>query len=79
MCCSFSSDVYLAHQNVIEINRPPLPIYQTVIEKTRGLALRTQALGAAVARTGQQSGGGGGGGAGGVARNETQAPAVAVN
>lgn len=38
-------------QNVIEINRPPLPIYQSVIEKTRGLAFRTQALGAAMART----------------------------
>ena len=38
-------------QNVIEINRPPQPIYQTVIEKTRGLAFRTQALGAAMART----------------------------
>ena len=38
-------------QNVIEINRPPLPIYQSIIEKTRGLAFRTQALGAAMART----------------------------
>lgn len=27
-------------------------MYQSVIEKTRGLALRTQAIGAAVARTG---------------------------
>ncbi|KAK0498282.1 eukaryotic translation initiation factor 3 subunit 6 [Armillaria luteobubalina] len=41
-------------KNVIQISRPPLPIYQSVIEKTRGLAIRTQALGAAVARTGQQ-------------------------
>ncbi len=39
-------------QNVIEIHRPPQPVYQTVIEKTRGLALRTQAIGAAVARAG---------------------------
>ncbi|KDQ51240.1 hypothetical protein JAAARDRAFT_41302 [Jaapia argillacea MUCL 33604] len=38
-------------KNVIEINRSPLPIYQSVIEKTRGLAFRTQALGAAMART----------------------------
>ncbi|KIP06870.1 hypothetical protein PHLGIDRAFT_106524 [Phlebiopsis gigantea 11061_1 CR5-6] len=38
-------------KNVIEINRPPLPIYQSIIEKTRGLAFRTQALGAAMART----------------------------
>lgn len=35
-------------QNVIEINRPPLPVYQSVIEKTRGLAFRTQAIGAAM-------------------------------
>ena len=38
-------------QNVIEINRQPLPVYQTVIEKTRGLAFRTQAIGAAIIRT----------------------------
>ncbi|KAL0961348.1 hypothetical protein HGRIS_006304 [Hohenbuehelia grisea] len=37
-------------KNVIEINRPALPIYQSVIEKTRGLAIRTQALGAALSR-----------------------------
>ncbi|EAU82264.1 eukaryotic translation initiation factor 3 subunit 6 [Coprinopsis cinerea okayama7 len=37
-------------KNVIEINRPPQPVYQTVIEKTRGLALRTQAMGAALGR-----------------------------
>ena len=42
-------------QNVIEINRPPLPVYQSVIEKTRGLAFRTQALGAAMSRTQPQS------------------------
>lgn len=41
-------------QNVIEIHRPALPIYQAVIEKTRGLSIRTQALGAALSRTGQQ-------------------------
>jgi len=40
-------------QNIIEINRPALPVYQTVIEKTRGLAIRTQALGAAISRSGQ--------------------------
>ncbi|KZT24640.1 eukaryotic translation initiation factor 3, subunit 6 [Neolentinus lepideus HHB14362 ss-1] len=39
-------------KNVIEINRHPLPIYQSVIEKTRGLAFRTQALGVAMARSG---------------------------
>ncbi|KIM56914.1 hypothetical protein SCLCIDRAFT_131622 [Scleroderma citrinum Foug A] len=33
-------------KNVIEIHRSPLPVYQTVIEKTRGLAFRTQAMGA---------------------------------
>lgn len=38
---------------MIEINRPALPVYQSVIEKTRGLALRTQALGAAISRSGQ--------------------------
>ncbi|RDB24562.1 Eukaryotic translation initiation factor 3 subunit E [Hypsizygus marmoreus] len=42
-------------KNVIEITRPPQPVYQTVIEKTRGLALRTQALGAAVARSSGQA------------------------
>ena len=50
-----TSDVQILiviNQNVISINRPPLPIYQTVIEKTRGLAFRTQALGAAMARSG---------------------------
>jgi translation initiation factor 3 subunit E len=41
-------------QNVITIHRPALPIYQSVIEKTRGLSIRTQALGAALSRTGQQ-------------------------
>ncbi|VDC07744.1 unnamed protein product [Peniophora sp. CBMAI 1063] len=37
-------------KNVIAINRPAQPVYQTVIEKTRGLALRTQALGAGTVR-----------------------------
>ncbi|PVF97805.1 eukaryotic translation initiation factor 3, subunit 6 [Serendipita vermifera] len=37
-------------KNIIHINRPPAPLYQTVIEKTRGLAFRTQALGAAMNR-----------------------------
>jgi translation initiation factor 3 subunit E len=63
-------------QNVIEINRPPQPIYQTVIEKTRGLALRTQALGAAMTRSGQQ--GAAAASTSGVAKSEAQAPAIAV-
>ncbi|KZP07700.1 hypothetical protein FIBSPDRAFT_1052820 [Athelia psychrophila] len=29
-------------KNVIEINRPPLPVYKSVIEKTRGLACHTR-------------------------------------
>jgi len=45
--------IFFKLKNVIEINRPPLPVYQTVIEKTRQLAVRTQALGVAVARAGQ--------------------------
>ncbi|KAA1475610.1 eukaryotic translation initiation factor 3 subunit 6 [Dentipellis sp. KUC8613] len=40
-------------KNVIDIHRPPLPIYQSVIEKTRGLSIRTQAMGAAMARVAQ--------------------------
>ncbi|KDR83300.1 hypothetical protein GALMADRAFT_58133 [Galerina marginata CBS 339.88] len=40
-------------KNMIEITRPPQPVYQTVIEKTRQLAVRTQALGVAIARSGQ--------------------------
>lgn len=43
-------DVLTLFQNIIEINRPALPVHQTIIEKTRGVALRTQALGAALAR-----------------------------
>ncbi|KAG6828423.1 hypothetical protein H0H92_008046 [Tricholoma furcatifolium] len=58
-------------KNVIEINRPPLPVYQTIIEKTRGLALRTQALGAAAARSTQQ-------GSGAAKPTEAVSPAVAV-
>jgi len=42
-----------SNQNVVEINRPPLPVYQNVIEKTRQLTIRTQALGVAIARSGQ--------------------------
>ena len=38
-------------KNVIVISRPHLPIYQSVIEKTRGLAFRTQAIGAAIEKT----------------------------
>ena len=37
-------------KNVIDINRPAQPVYQTVIEKTRGVAIRLQALGAATVR-----------------------------
>ncbi|KIY66765.1 eukaryotic translation initiation factor 3, subunit 6 [Cylindrobasidium torrendii FP15055 ss-10] len=36
-------------KNVINISRTALPVYQSVIEKTRGLSLRTQALGTAMA------------------------------
>lgn len=39
---------------MIEINRPPVPIYQSVIEKTRGLAFRTQAIGTAMEKQVQQ-------------------------
>ena len=45
--------LFIYSQNVIEINRPPLPVYQSVIEKTRQLAVRTQALGVTVSRSGQ--------------------------
>ena len=41
-------------QNVIEIHRQALPIYQSAIEKTRGLSIKTQALGAALSRTGHR-------------------------
>ncbi|KAJ3532094.1 hypothetical protein NMY22_g7893 [Coprinellus aureogranulatus] len=40
-------------KDVIEINRPPQPVYQSIIEKTRGLSLRTQAVGSALARSAQ--------------------------
>ena len=50
---SYSASSLIHSQNVIEINRPPLPVYQSVIEKTRQLAVRTQALGVTVSRTGQ--------------------------
>ena len=50
---TISASSFILSQNVIEINRPPLPVYQNVIEKTRQLAVRTQALGVTVSRTGQ--------------------------
>jgi translation initiation factor 3 subunit E len=37
-------------KNVITTHRPHAPVYQSVIEKTRGLAFRTQAMGAAMNR-----------------------------
>ncbi|KIJ53523.1 hypothetical protein M422DRAFT_64535 [Sphaerobolus stellatus SS14] len=40
-------------KNVIEINRPALPVYQSIIEKTRGMAFRAQVLGAAMGKVGQ--------------------------
>ncbi|KAJ7621129.1 eukaryotic translation initiation factor 3, subunit 6 [Roridomyces roridus] len=39
-------------KNVIEISRPAVPVYQTVIDKTRGLHLRTSGLGTAISRIG---------------------------
>lgn len=39
-------------KNVIQISRPALPVYQNIIEKTRGLAFRTQAMGVALERAG---------------------------
>ncbi|EGN99164.1 hypothetical protein SERLA73DRAFT_108523 [Serpula lacrymans var. lacrymans S7.3] len=42
-------------KNVIEIHRTALPVYQSVIEKTRGLAFRTQAMGAGITRSQQVS------------------------
>jgi translation initiation factor 3 subunit E len=47
----FSSPANPRAQNVIQITRPPVPVYQTVIEKTRGLAFRAQAMGVALERT----------------------------
>jgi translation initiation factor 3 subunit E len=41
----------IRYQNIIHIARPPQPVYQTVIEKTRGLAFRTQAMGVALERS----------------------------
>ena len=41
-------------QNIIKISRTALPVYQSVIEKTRGL---TQALSVAIGRTQQAQGG----------------------
>ena len=39
------SSLLIFHQNQITISRPAQPVYQTVIEKTRGLGLRMQAMG----------------------------------
>ncbi|KAJ7489480.1 eIF3 subunit 6 N terminal domain-containing protein [Mycena latifolia] len=39
-------------KNIIEIFRPAVPVYQTVIDKTRGLHLRTSGLGTAISRMG---------------------------
>ncbi|KAF7297851.1 Eukaryotic translation initiation factor 3 subunit E [Mycena chlorophos] len=39
-------------KNVIEIFRPAAPVYQSVIDKTRGLHLRTSGLGTAISRIG---------------------------
>ena len=49
-----SRQTVIIPQNVIEIYRPALPIYQSAIEKTRGLSIWTQTLGAALSRTGHQ-------------------------
>ena len=38
-------DPLTVNQNQITISRPAQPVYQTVIEKTRGLGLRMQAMG----------------------------------
>ncbi|KAG8975458.1 eukaryotic translation initiation factor 3 subunit E [Tulasnella sp. 427] len=40
-------------QNVISTSKPSVPVYQSIIEKTKGLAFRTQVLGAALAKRGQ--------------------------
>ncbi|KAG8903087.1 eukaryotic translation initiation factor 3 subunit E [Tulasnella sp. 403] len=37
-------------QNVISTSKPSLPVYQSVIERTKGLAFRSQVLGAAMAK-----------------------------
>lgn len=37
-------------QNVISTSKPSTPIYQTVIERTKGLAFRSQVLGAAMGK-----------------------------
>ncbi|PPQ75801.1 hypothetical protein CVT24_002682 [Panaeolus cyanescens] len=44
----------LLDNNIISISRPPLPVYQSVIEKTCQLAVLTQALGVAFVRPGVQ-------------------------
>ena len=50
---TISASLFILSQNVIKINRHPLPVYQNVIEKTHQLAVRTQALSVTVSRTGQ--------------------------
>ena len=52
--CLYSCQTVIIPQNVIEIHRPAIPIYQSAIEKTRGLSIRTQAIGATLGRTGHQ-------------------------
>ncbi|KAJ7103777.1 eIF3 subunit 6 N terminal domain-containing protein [Mycena epipterygia] len=54
-------------KNVIEIFRPAVPVYQTVIDKTRGLHLRTSGLGTAISRMGMGAGQGQGQGPEGAA------------
>ena len=62
MCVLLRSSPFPTHlrqtgiipQDVIEIHRPALPIYQSVIEKSRRLSIRTQALGAPLSGTGKQ-------------------------
>ncbi|KAG5220260.1 eukaryotic translation initiation factor [Salix suchowensis] len=39
------SEAYCRYTNASTLGKPPQPIYQSVIEKTRGLSIRTQALG----------------------------------
>ena len=71
LCALFSlfSMLISYNQNVLEINRPPQPVYQNVIEQTHQLAVRTLALGV---RSGQQ-------GAPSAETDQQTAQAVAVN
>ncbi|PPR07629.1 hypothetical protein CVT24_006542 [Panaeolus cyanescens] len=45
MCADANIDL---EKNIIPISSPPLPVYQSVLEKTRQLAVRTQAFGVAI-------------------------------